>query len=364
MQQLRLLADDLTGALDTSAEFVGALGPLDVAWRADAITGRHGSFAIDSGTRELEAEQAFAIARELAPLLQGAGIAYKKIDSLMRGPWAAELNACLRSGFWDACIVAPAFPHQGRCTRAGRQFAKPPDGSFQPVGESILDELGGQGVEARLGRYDDTLRPGVSVFDAEIDDDLARVVEIGRHYGGRLLWCGSGGLASALAGASDVGASRVLQPPVLGVFGSDHPATEAQLAISKSVLVSAVNGRLDHASVRRRLADGVAFIRLETPGRSSRPEAAAHFAQEVARLSEAIDPPGTLIIAGGETLKAQCLAVGARALKVTGRLEPGLPRSVIEGGAWSGVDVISKSGAFGPPDLWWKLLNDNKLNWE
>jgi D-threonate/D-erythronate kinase len=124
MQQLRLLADDLTGALDTSAEFVGALGPLDVAWRADAITGRHGSFAIDSGTRELGAERAFAIARELAPLLRGAGIAYKKIDSLMRGPWAAELNACLHSGFWDACIVAPAFRHQGRCTRAGRQFAK------------------------------------------------------------------------------------------------------------------------------------------------------------------------------------------------------------------------------------------------
>ncbi|MFH0302197.1 four-carbon acid sugar kinase family protein [Bradyrhizobium sp. 31Argb] len=166
MQQLRLLADDLTGALDTSAEFVGALDPLDVAWRADSITDRHGSFAIDSGTRELGAEQAFAIARELAPLLRGAGMAYKKIDSLMRGAWAAELNACLRSGFWDACIVAPAFPHEGRCTRAGRQFAKGPDGSFQPVGESILDQLRGQGIEARSGRYDDALRPGVSLIEA------------------------------------------------------------------------------------------------------------------------------------------------------------------------------------------------------
>jgi D-threonate/D-erythronate kinase len=161
MQQLRLLADDLTGALDTSAEFVGALGPLDVAWRADAIADRHASFAIDSGTRELEAEQAFAVAQELAPLLRGAGIAYKKIDSLMRGPWTAELDACLRSGFWDACIVAPAFPHQGRCTRAGHQFARRPDGSFQPVGESILDQLRGHGVEVRQGRHDDALRPGL-----------------------------------------------------------------------------------------------------------------------------------------------------------------------------------------------------------
>jgi uncharacterized protein YgbK (DUF1537 family) len=364
MQQLRLLADDLTGALDTSAEFVGAVGALDVVWSADAAREQPGSFAIDSGTRELDAERAFAIAWELAPLLGGTDIAYKKVDSLMRGPWAAELGACLHSGLWDACIMAPAFPHQGRRTRAGRQFARAADGSFQAAGGSILDQLRGHGIEARLAGGGDQLRAGVSVFDAETDDDLARVAQIGRQYTGRLLWCGSGGLASALAEAGEVRASRSLRPPVLGVFGSDHPATDAQLAASKGVLVSAVNGRLDHASIRRRLAHGIAFVRLETPGRSSRPEAAAHFAQEVAWLSEAIDPPGTLMIAGGETLKAQCLAVGARALKVTGRLEPGLPRSVIEGGAWSGVDVISKSGAFGPPDLWWKLLNDNKLSWE
>ena len=90
---------------------------------------------IDSGTRECEADEAFAIVRELAPLLDGADIAYKKIDSLLRGPWVAELDACLRAGPWDACIVAPAFPHQGRVTRGGRQFARAPDGSWSPVGD-------------------------------------------------------------------------------------------------------------------------------------------------------------------------------------------------------------------------------------
>ena len=34
---------------------------------------------------------------------------------------------------------------------------------------------------------------------------------------------------------------------------------------------------------------------------------------------------------------------------------------MIQGGRWAGVDVISKSGAFGPPDLWWKLLRQNGL---
>jgi Sugar-binding N-terminal domain len=86
MQHLRLLADDLTGALDTSAELVGALGPLEVTWTLASALRRQGSFAIDSGSRELTPEQAFAVTHELAPLLQGAAIAYKKIDSLLRGP--------------------------------------------------------------------------------------------------------------------------------------------------------------------------------------------------------------------------------------------------------------------------------------
>ena len=33
MTSIRLLADDLTGALDTAAEFVGLCGPFDVTWR-------------------------------------------------------------------------------------------------------------------------------------------------------------------------------------------------------------------------------------------------------------------------------------------------------------------------------------------
>ena len=58
---LRLLADDLTGALDTAAEFVGLCGPLEDRW-ADglaAITPK--SLAIDSGTRECTRARAIEI---------------------------------------------------------------------------------------------------------------------------------------------------------------------------------------------------------------------------------------------------------------------------------------------------------------
>ena len=62
------------------------------------------------------------------------------------------------------------------------------------------------------------------------------------------------------------------------------------------------------------------------------------------------------MVAGGETLRGLCLALGATSLEVQGRIVPGLPRSVMRGGRWDGVTVLSKSGAFGPPNLLRDLL--------
>jgi D-threonate/D-erythronate kinase len=361
MPSLKLLADDLTGALDTSAELVGAFGPMPVVWAAASHPAAGQSLVIDSGTRELGPDEAFAVVRGIAPRLVGADIAYKKIDSRLRGPWVAELEACLGTGAWDACIVAPAFPHQGRRTFEGRQYVRAVDGGWSAAGDDILLQLRSRGLEARLANRTAGLGGGISVFDAENDRDLDRIVQIGREYRGRVLWCGSGGLAGALARSTDASVPHQFNAPVLGVFGSDHPATAAQLSMCESVLIRASDAKSGIERVKRAMEKGVAFVALETPGAVSREKAAGHFSREIMLLAQSIDPPKTLIAAGGETLKAQCVAAGAQALQVLGRLEPGLPKSVIQGGPWDGVDVISKSGAFGPPDLWWKLLRQNRL---
>jgi D-threonate/D-erythronate kinase len=72
-------------------------------------------------------------------------------------------------------------------------------------------------------------------------------------------------------------------------------------------------------------------------------------------------PPGTLIVSGGETLKGLCISLGTQSLLVAGEVAPGLPRSVMRGGRWDGVEIVSKSGAFGPPALWRDLLMENGL---
>uniref|UniRef100_UPI0023428BEF four-carbon acid sugar kinase family protein n=1 Tax=Methylobacterium sp. B34 TaxID=95563 RepID=UPI0023428BEF len=82
-----LIADDLTGALDTAAQFAIATGPIPVFWRtlshADAPTGA----AIDSGTREATRDEA---RRRVAALAAGlprtpGSLHYAKLDSLLRG---------------------------------------------------------------------------------------------------------------------------------------------------------------------------------------------------------------------------------------------------------------------------------------
>jgi uncharacterized protein YgbK (DUF1537 family) len=361
MTCVRLLADDLTGALDTAAEFVGLCGPFDVTWPEALSANRSPNLAIDSGTRELARADSVEIVERLAPLLHEGMIAYKKVDSLLRGAWAAELGACLRSGHWASCVIAPAFAYQGRRTHAGQQLARSPEGDWYPVGQNLLAQLKAECIDARQGGPDTWLHGGVQVFDAESDADLDRVVEIGRRMAAPVLWSGSGGLAGALARGSGADAPRQLKRPVLGLFGSDQAVTASQLEACGDVTIALAEGE-DAARVLRKLAgEGVALVKFSLPEGLSRVEAARRIAREMTALISALDPPGTLIVAGGETLKAVCLTLGAQALQVTGRIVPGLPRSILQGGRWAGVDVISKSGAFGTRELWRDLLHDNQL---
>ena len=197
VSRLRLLADDLTGALDSAAELAGLCGPVPVAWRAAAWP--DGSLALDTATREAGRDEAFARVQALAPALADADIAYKKLDSLWRGQAAAELAACLAAGGWQHCVLAPAFPAQRRITRGGRVLVGQADGCWAPAPIDPVAALAAEGLQARPGRDDAPLPPGISLFDAETEDDLARIVALGAPLRAPVLWCGSGGFARALA---------------------------------------------------------------------------------------------------------------------------------------------------------------------
>ncbi len=358
---LRLLADDLTGALDTAAELTGLCGPVPLGWDgADHVAG---SLALDTGTREASRAVARDRVRLLAPALHGADIGFKKIDSLLRGHVAAELAGCIETGAWPHVILAPAFPAQGRVTRGGSVLVRQPDGGFRAIAPDLFAMLAAEGLQPRRGDPSVPLPTGLSIFDAEDEADLARIAALGRAAAGPVLWCGSGGLARALAGDATAAASATLRGPVLGLFGSDQATTARQLAACRgcAIGISAGDDRTAACVTRMLDAMGVAMVSMELPDDLDRAEAAHRIATAMTGLTWRLSPPGTLIVAGGETLRAICDALGARGLEATGIVAPGVPRSVMRGGAWDGVAIISKSGAFGGDTLWRDLLADNLL---
>ena len=365
MAGLRLLADDLTGALDTAAELAGLAGPVHAFWHGALPLDLPANAALDSSTRELDPARAAALVTALTPALKGAGIAFKKVDSLMRGPTLAEAAACFQAGGWIQAVLAPAFPYQGRVTRGGVQHAHGPGGDWSAVGGDLVAALRAEGVQAHSGRLDAPLPPGISVFDAETDEDLRQVAALGRAASGPVLWIGTGGLAQALAHNTPAGAGTalprpVLPCPVLGLFGSDQAVTAGQLAACGADWMRLGDGGAgDAAAVSARLqASGQAVASLDLPLGLSRGDAARRIGAALHRLVQGLTPPGTLVAAGGETLRGLCISLRATSLEVQGRLLPGVAVSVLRGGAWDGVTVVSKSGAFGHPTLLRDLLRD------
>jgi len=361
---LRLLADDLTGALDTAAEFSVRCGPVPVRWDAARVAG---STAFSTATREAAPEDARAAMRAFAPLLADADIAYRKLDSLLRGPVAAELAACWATGAWRHGVLAPAFPAQGRIGRDGRAYTRATEGTPAPI---PLPDWAAEGLTIHRGRLDAPLPEGLAWFDAETDEDLARIAALGRTARGPVLWAGSGGLARALAGSARVVPDMTLATPVLGLFGSDQAVTARQLAACGDAWLRVADAA-DTPRVRRQMERGAALLSVALPAETPRTEAARRIAATFAallpspagggRLDGGIPRPGTLIVAGGETLRTVCDALGATGLLATGLVMPGVPRSVLQGGTWDGLPVISKSGAFGGDALWRELLAAHHL---
>lgn len=358
-ERLFLIADDLTGALDTAAQFARAHRPIDVRWDVPAVP-VSGDLVLSTGSREADAATArAAVVARLS--VMGEAIPdrpFIKLDSLLRGNPADEVLAAIDHLKPDATVIAPAFPGQGRVMRGGRQYVLHGDDETL-LATDLAAELRHRGQAVTLQLPGAPILPGVSLYDAARDDDLAAIVESANLLTGRILWCGSAGLAKALAGTQpDSPPLSTLPRPILGLFGTDHPVTRTQVEnCAAYVLASAQVDPGLAALVRSRLrTDGVALVRPDLPEGLPRDEAAAQIATLFDDLATRLDPPATLIVSGGETLQSLCRSLMADKLVVTGEILPGIPVSRIAGGRFDGVTVISKSGAFGAPDLFQRLL--------
>jgi uncharacterized protein YgbK (DUF1537 family) len=374
---IALIADDLTGAADAGVQFVRAGYRTAVVFRGEeAPTAGIDAVSFDTDSRTRPADLAAGRVYGVARTARGARVAYKKLDSTLRGNVAIELAAAFRASRRERTIVAPAFPAAGRTTAGGTQLVHgvPVDETEMrndprtPVREAHVPTLL-SGVFSSVGTLDtgdvanpERVRLAVEgnecvVADAERDSDLEALVRAVPDPA-RVLWAGSAGLALALGNiypgprARGVGERMAPARPVLVVVGSLSGVAREQVRrlVEEHGDVSAEAGREDAVAAAREALSGGTCAVVHSPEErdtSGKGFIIGTLAGVVSRLSEE-GLFGGLVMTGGATAVGVARRLGATGIELSGEVEAGVPVGTLIGR--NPYPIVTKAGGFGGPD--------------
>ncbi len=125
-----IIADDLTGANDTALQFHlrGSNTQILLDYEAYLQNIKNAqTWAISTETRNVEPNIAYSKVKSATKVFidkLNLEFFYKKIDSTLRGNIAVETLAMLEVLKWDAAVIIPAFPSEGRITVGGYHLLK------------------------------------------------------------------------------------------------------------------------------------------------------------------------------------------------------------------------------------------------
>lgn len=125
-----IIADDLTGATDTALQFKlnGADTNILLNTDKEPVSGFQARvWAVSTESRNITAQEAFEKVKTASEFFVdkiNPDFYYKKIDSTIRGNIAVEVLSMLEVLNWDAAVVMPAFPQEGRITVGGYHLLK------------------------------------------------------------------------------------------------------------------------------------------------------------------------------------------------------------------------------------------------
>lgn len=405
--KLLIIADDFTGALDSSVQFASK--------GADTIAVTCANFdisaidinaldvlVVNADTRHLTPQQAADIIILIVKQAIACGYKYifKKTDSALRGNVGAELDA-LSKAFGRSVVFVPAYPKQNRITKNGIQYidgipvAESVFGAdpFNPVEKSDVRELlglaEGKTVLHSLQQSGEVFfneNCSVNIYDSETNEEQLAIAE---HLGCDNLVCTAGcaGFAEVLAkmlGYKNKEKTLTFKSKMLVMIcGSMNPITVAQMDYSEKLGRCRINltpeEKLENRQPSSQQIDR--FIKIlkeqgcliidagDANGSNQTDEYAKkhnmtleemriNIVKNMARITRAIvdtNTECTLFCTGGDTLKAVMAALKVQVLKPIAELLPGIVASEFE---YNGniCQVISKSGGFGKEDLIERIL--------
>ena len=322
-------ADDRTGAFEVAALFAAVVGPV----RVTVGVAPEGSGVVDLGSRGLATEDAAA----RAALVDSAPSTWTahKIDSTLRGNWAAELLArATVSG--RRVVVVPGWPDLGRTCVGGVVKVH-----GEAIG-SLLDHM----PDARLVADEVGLREWLAddgeVAVCDVPDTAAMLALASVVADAGVMIAGPAGPLGASFAAHfahfahfarfDPAPMPTIDGPILVICGSAHAASHEQIERLTA-------SRPDINILSAPDAEGPLHARV------------AHALAEQALARAAQARPSTIVILGGDTAAA---FLGDEPRVVGGTVAVGMPWSHDAQGR--GPLVITKAGGFGGSDALVELL--------
>jgi uncharacterized protein YgbK (DUF1537 family) len=406
--EIALIADDLTGSLDTGLQFrkKGLITIVPLDWNQPPPKAQ--ALVLNTNSRNLPGDVAYRRVYRICRRLKAGGI-YKKIDSTMRGNVGKEALAILNAQRIAKAVVVPTVPVMGRAVEGGilrvhgtpllkTAYARDP---FHPIWtsrvSSLLEKETGEQVgfigieEVRRGashlaqKIQETPARLLSL-DAVLQSDLKIIAQACNLLSGRVLPCGSVGLADEL-NLTVRRSSRKLRKkgprrPLLIISASRNPTTADQIEMARNhsrfPLVEPDLGRLTNPrtsgseakaaaqNLVEVLAKGDGAILTTTfqkhlPGKETMiprilGKAAVHLLGKV-RL-------GGLVLTGGDLAMGVCERLSSSALLIEEEVLPGIPCSILTDGPFKGLRTVTKAGGFGEKDALWRIIQYLRGNHE
>lgn len=414
MVKLLIIADDLTGALDTGVQFAarGLNTRVVISPNYDfrELDSSVQVLAIDAETRHLMAKEAYDVVYDITKRAVALNIPYlyKKTDSALRGNIGSELTAMLDAAGGKILSFIPAFPKMRRWTKKGVHyidgvpvsksvFGKDP---FEPVTYSHIRKIIGKQSAVKvqvknlkdLDTLDGEREPEIIVWDAETDSELEAVGVYLYNSNQMYLTAGCAGFAEVLSKLlrknGDKRSSVKLAPKLLAICGSVNPITAAQLDYAEKQGLFRYRLKAEEMLSEDFWRDSLGKDRLEqlrgffkehsciildsneTPGMESaenRVKALRLSTEEIRRrivksfghiLRAFIESSfeGTLFITGGDTLLGCMEELGVKEMDPICEVVPGavLSEFSLKGKKYY---VVSKSGGFGNKTFFIDLLS-------
>ncbi len=416
-QKILIVADDLTGAVDTGVQFSRR------NLKTVVITGyktMHKSLmdcdvlVVDTESRFDDPETAYRKAFQTGERAKSENIKYlyKKLDSTMRGNVGAEIAGLIDSMNIRHTFIVPALPHYGRTTRNGNVYI---DGVLlaetdysndpkNPVKESYIPAIiskqsdkktavlsyrdlmsGKQEISLKLKEL---MKSGteIIVIDAENEEDLEMIASLLTGIQGRVMYAGCSGFADKLSGYFELQKGKKSNVVIAGSVNkitarqTEYAARELKIKVIDIDSEEIITGRKE-AEKKRILklteksitAGEDLIIRSSSSPNSVKKcmEKGRKLGMDDFRVSDLIanflgELAGEFIIkkclngivlTGGDTAIKTLNSLNINGIAVKDEIMHGIPFGYLNDKKYGELMVVTKAGGFGGEDALFKILN-------